>query len=247
MLGKTKTDVAQAGGMKLQAKNNKWYRYLLHAQLLVFAVVHFVLGMYFAFVTSEYANHPGFAATIKDHRNMDQICAIICFVLFALWLRCFLGMLKDKKISVLYYIAMAVSVVLPFVYTAMSDSYILDAMRNVLAGDAELIIDGVGNVNEITFWTGLNYGMWINSAEFTSESQLVLDYLGKLSLESGAEMELAKFDLKALLDMFRVDKYSWNKFELYAIINAVVSVAFVAGTAILVPLKKNLLTKLFKK
>ena len=98
MLGKTKVETTEKTGVRLQPQN-KWYRYVALTQMIVFAVMHLILGMYFAFVTSEYANHPGFAATIKAHRNMDQICAIICFALFAVGLSCFYGLMKHKKLS----------------------------------------------------------------------------------------------------------------------------------------------------
>ena len=248
MLGKTKVDGAQEGGVKLQAKNNKWYRYIVQVQLLAFAVMHLILGMYFAFVSSEYANHPGFSAKIEDHRNMDQICAVICFVLFVLWLRLFLGLKKDKKISVTYYIGLVVSAALPFVYLVMSDNYIIDAMKETVAANyPELFVEGKGSVNDITFWAGFEFGMWQNSADFTSESQLILDYLAKIGAENGAQVELAKFDMAALIEEFRIAKYSWNKFELYAIINAVVSAVFAACTIIFIPLKQSKLAKLFKK
>lgn len=248
MLGKTKIDGALKGGAKLQAKNNKWYRYIVQVQLLVFAVMHLILGIYFAFVSSEYANHPGFTARIEDHRNMDQIFAIVCFVLFVLWLCLFMGVRKNKKISLLYYIGMVVSVVVPFVYLAMSDNYVIDAMKETIAaGYPELFVDGKGSVNEITFWAGFEFGMWQNGSEITSESQIVLDCLSKIGVESGAEIELAKFDMAGLVDHFRVVKYNWNTFELYAILNAVVSAAFVACTIIFVPLKQSKLAKLFKK
>ena len=248
MLGKTKMDGAQAGGVKLQAKNNKWYRYIAQAQLIVFAVVHLILGMYFAFVSSEYANHPGFTTRIEDHRNMDQIFAIICFVLVILWVGLFVSLKKDKKISAMYYIGMAVAAVFPFVYLVASNNYVVDAMRDtLLASYPELFVEGAGNVNEITFWAGFEFGMWQNSSEMSGESQIVLDYISKIGAQSGTTVELAKFDVAGLVQAFRNAKYGWNKFELYAIINAVLSVAFMACSVFFIPMKESKLLKLFKK
>ena len=229
-------------------KNNKWYRYVTQAQLIVFAVMHLILGMYFAFVSTVYANHPGFAAKIEDHRNLDQICAIICFVLFVVGLRIFGDLRKNKKISVLYYIYMAVSAVLPFVYLAMSDKYITDAMMETLiAGYPEVIVEGKGDANWITFWSGVEFGAWANGGEITNESQIILDYLSNIGVEAGAQVEMAEFDLGGLLAQFRAEMYSWNKFELYAIINVVVSVVFAVGGIVFLPLKKFKKTEILEK
>lgn len=240
MLGKTKMDTTEKSGAKLQGKNNKWYRSVAQVQLLVFAAMHLILGMYFAFVSSVYANHPGFTAEIKAHRYMDQICAIVCFVLFVLWLRLFLGLRKNKKISVLYYIGMAVSAVLPFVYIAMSDKYILDTMMETLVvGYPEVIVDGQGDASWIAFWTGIEFGAWANGAEITHESQIITDYLSNIGVEAGTQVEMAKFDLAGLLAQLRNDMYNWNKFELYAIINAAVTAVFAVAGVIFLPLKKK--------
>lgn len=243
MLGKTKMDTTEKGGTKLQGRNNKWYRYVAQAQMLVFAVMHLVLGMYFAFVSSEYANHPGFTAKIEDHRNLDQICAIVCFVLFVVGLRLFFGLMKDKKTSVLYYAYMAVSAVLPFVYLLMSGNYIVDAMMAILNDSAE-VIEGQGETNTIVFWAGIEFGAWTNGGDITSESEIILDYLSRIGAEAGAWVDLADFDLAGLLKEFRIDMYSWNKFEVYAIVNVVVTAVFVVCGIIFLPLKKS---KLFKK
>lgn len=220
-------------------KNNKWYRYVTQAQLILFAVMHLILGVYFAFVTTVYANHPGFAAKIEDHRNLDQICAIICFVLFVLGLRFFGDLRKSKKISVLYYIYMAVSAVLPFVYLAMSDKYITDTMMETLiASYPEVIAEGKGDASWITFWTGVEFGAWANGAEITHESQIIADYLKGIGVEAGAQVELANFDLSGLLAQLRADMYSWTKFEMYAIINVVATVVFAVGGIVFLPFKK---------
>lgn len=245
MLGKTKMDGAQNAGAKLGAKNNKWYRRVTRVQLLVFAAMYLILGMYFAFVTTEYANHPGFAATIEAHRNMDQIFAVIYFALFITCCGLFGSLRKGKQISVLYYVVMAAAAVLPFVYCAMSDSYIVETMRdNLVEKYPEVIVDGKGDAGWITFWTGIEFGAWANGGEITHESQVIVDYLKNIGVEAGAEVEIAKFDLGGLLAQLKNEMYSWNKFELYAIINAVLSVAFGVCTAIMIPLKK---IKLFKK
>lgn len=234
MVGKTKMD-----GPKLQAKNNKWYRYITLAQLLVFAAMHLILGMYFAFVSSIYANHPGFTAKIAEHKRLDTVFAVVCIVLFVLWLRLFLDLKKNKKISVLYYISMAVSAVLPFAYLGMSSTCLADAMRDTLvAGYPEVIVDGVGDASWITFWSGVEFGAWANGGEITHESQVIADYLSKIGVEAGAQVELAKFDMGGLLAQFRNEMYAWNKFEVYAIINAVVTAAFVACGIVFLPLKK---------
>ena len=224
-------------------KNNKWYRGILQVQLIVFAAMHLILGMYFAFVSSMYANHPGFSAKIEDHRNLDQIFAIVCFVLFVLWLNQFMAVRKNKKVSVLYYISMVVSVALPFVYFAMSDAYIVEAMRATLETNyTDIFAAGKGEADAVAYWAGFEYGLWAEGAEAAHDS--IVAYLGNIGVESGAEVELAKFDLAGLIDQFRDAKESWNKFELYAIINAAVSAVFVVCTVIFVPLKKS---KLFKK
>mgnify|MGYP006923403281 CR=1 FL=1 len=55
MLGKTKMDGTPKGGTKLQTKNNKWCRYVVQAQTLVFAAMHLILGVYFVIVFLAYA------------------------------------------------------------------------------------------------------------------------------------------------------------------------------------------------
>lgn len=246
MLGKTKVDTTEKGGVRLQSKNNKWYRYTAQVQMLVFAVMHLVLGMYFAFVSSEYANHPGFTAKIEGHRNLDQICAIVCFVLFVLGLRSFLGLRKTKKISALYYVYMAVSAVLPFVYLFMSANYVVDAMMGLL--NESIAIEGQADTNEIVFWAGIEFGAWANGGDITTESEIILDYLSKIGEEAYAWVNLADFNFGGLIKLFRIDMYSWNKFELFAIINAVVTVAFVVCGFVFLPLKKSeKLAKVFKK
>lgn len=248
MLGKTKMDTTEKSGARLQGKNNKWYRNIAQVQLLVFAAMHLILGVYFAFVNSEYANHPGFAAKIEDHRNLDQICAIVCFALFVLCLRLFFGLLKDKKISLLYYICMAVSAVLPFVYLSMSDMYIVDAMKETLvAGYPEVIVEGKGDANWIVFWTGVEYGAWANGGEITHESEIIVDYLSKIGVEAGAQVDMATFDLGGVLAQLRNDMYSWNKFELYSIINAAVTAVFVVDGIVFLPLKKFKKPEAFEK
>ena len=245
MLGKTKTDGAQNAGARLGAKNNKAYRVITQVQLLVFAAMYLVLGLYFAFVSTEYANHISFTARIEDHRNMDQIFAVIYFVLFVLSCGLFGSLKKDKKISVLYYVCMAVAAVAPFVYNAMSNNYIVDTMKDIMmTGYPEIIEDGKGDASWITFWTGIEYGAWTNGSEITHESQIIVDYLKNIGVEAGAQVDMAEFDLAGLLAQLRNDMYNWNTFSLYAIINAVVSVAFAVGAALLIPLKKS---KLFNK
>lgn len=240
MLGKTELDTTEKGGARLQTKNNKWYRYIALAQMLVFAVIHLVLGMYFAFVSAEYANHTGFTAKVEAHRYLDQIFAIVCFALFVLDLRLFLGLKKNKKISLLYYICMVVSAVLPFAYLLISDKVIVNAMTEILTtGYPEVIVEGQGNANWIVFWTGVEYGAWSNGGEITHESQAIVDYLSKVGVDSGAQVELAKFDLSGVLAQLRAEIHSWNKFELYTIINAAVTAVFTVCAAIFIPLGKK--------
>lgn len=243
MLGKTKVESTEKGGVRLQAKNNKWYRYVALTQMVVFAVMHLVLGMYFAFVSSEYANHPGFTAKIDAHRIMDQIFAIVCFVLFVVGLRCFYGLMKQKKISVLYYVYMAVSAVLPILYIAMSGNFVADAMVAVLEEGYPEFLEG-DETGWIAYWVGIEYGAWANGGDITYESEIILDYLSRIGEEAGAVVALSNFNLNGLLKEFRADMYVWNTFEIYAIINAVLSVVFAVCGIFFLPLKKS---KLFKK
>lgn len=236
MLGKTKVETTEKTGVRLQPQN-KWYRYVALTQMIIFAVMHLILGMYFAFVTTEYANHPGFAATIKAHRNMDQICAIICFALFATGLSSFYGLMKHKKISVLYYIYLVVSAVLPIAYIAVSGNLITDAMLAVLEEGYFEFFEG-GETSEMVYWIGVEFGAWANGGEITAESEIILDYLSRIGEEAGAIVALDDFDLKGLLGALRDDMYVWNKFELYAIINAALSAVFVVLGVIFCPVKK---------
>lgn len=223
-------------------KNNKLYRGILQVQVLVFAAVQLILGMYFAFVSTEYANHPGFTAKIEDHRNLDQIFAVVCFVLFCLLLSQFMTVRKDKKVSLIYYISMVAVVALPFVYFVMSDKCIVDAMRATLETNyADIFPAGKGEADAITYWAGFEFGLWTEGAEAMHDS--IVGYLGNIGVESGAEVELAKFDLAGVIDQFRDVKDNWNKFELFAIINTAVSAVFVVCTVIFVPLKSKLLKK----
>ena len=223
-------------------KNNKLYRGILQVQVLLFAAVYLILGMYFAFVSSMYANHPGFTAKIEDHRNMDQIFAVISFVLIGFMLSQFMAVRREKKVSLVYYVGMVVAAALPFVYCAMSNSYIVEAMQATLETNySDVFAAGKGEADTVVYWVGFEFGLWAEGAEAVKDS--IVSYLGNIGVESGAEVELAKFDLAGLIDQFRDVKESWNKFELFAIINAAVSAVFVICTAIFVPLK----SKLFKK
>ena len=242
MLGKTKVDATEKG-VRLQARNNKWYKYIALVQMALFAVMHLILGMYFAFVSSEYVNHPGFTTKIEAHRNMDQICAIICFVLFVVGLRAFYGLMKHKRISTLYYVYMAVSAILPIVYLLMSDAFVFNAMLGILEEGYPEFIEA-GDAGEMVFWTGIEFGAWTNGSDISSESEIILEYLSRIGAEAGTEMSLANFDLDGLLDAFRTDMYAWNKFELYSIINVVVTAVFAVCGIIFLPFKKS---KLFKK
>lgn len=237
MLGKTKMDATEKVGVRLQPQN-KWYRYIALAQMIVFAVMHLVLGMYFAFVSSEYVNHPGFTANIKAHRNLDQICAIVCFVLFVVGLRVFYGLMKHKKITVLYYVYMAVAAILPVVYLVVSDAYVFNAILEILETGYPEFFEGE-ETSWITYCVGVEFGAWANGGEITNESEIVLDYLSRIGAEAGAVVALADFDLSGLINEFRADMYVWNKFELFAIINAVLSVVFAVCGFIFLPFKKK--------
>lgn len=243
MLGKTKVETTEKAGVKLQLQNNKWYRYVALVQMIVFVAMHLILGIYFAFVSSEYANHPGFTAKIDEHRILDQICAIVCFALFVLGLRCFYGLMKHKKISVLYYVYMAVSAVLPILYIAMSGNYITDAMVAVLEESFPEFLEGE-ETGWITYWVGIEFGAWANGGDITYESEIILDYLSRIGEEAGAVVTLGDFNLRGLLNELRADVYAWNKFEMYSIINAALTVVFVVCGVFFLPLKKS---KLFKK
>lgn len=237
MLGKTKVETTEKAGARLQPQNNKWYRYVALTQMIVFAAMHLILGMYFAFVTSEYANHPGFAAKIEAHRNMDQICAIICFAFFAVGLSCFYGLMKHKKISVLYYIYMAVSAVLPIVYIAVSGNLITDAMMTVLEEGYFEFFEGE-ETSEMVYWIGIEFGAWANGGEITNESEIILEYLSRIGEEAGEIVALGDFNLKGLLGALRDDMYVWNRFELYSIINAALSAVFIVLGVVFRPVKK---------
>ena len=243
MLGKTKVEKTEKGGVRLQAKNNKWYRYVALVQMIVFAVMHLVLGIYFAFVSSEYANHPGFTAKIEAHRYLDQICAIVCFALFVLGLRCYYGLMKHKKISALYYIYMAISAVLPVLYLAVSGNVIVDAMMGILEEGYPEFLEGE-ETSWMAYWVGAEFGAWGNGSEITYESEIVLDYLSRIGEEAGAVVTLGDFNLRGLLNEFRADIYAWNKFEVYSLVNAAVTVVFAVCGIFFLPLKKS---KLFKK
>lgn len=238
MLGKTKVETNEKVGARLQSPKNKWYRYVALVQMIVFAVMHLILGMYFAFVSSEYANHPGFTAKIDAHRNMDQICAIICFALVVVGLRCFYGLMKQKKISVLYYIYMAVSAVLPILYIAMSGNYINDAMVAVLEEGFPEFFEGE-ETGWITYWVGIEFGAWANGGDITYESEIILDYLSRIGEEAGAVVALGDFNLRGLLNEFRADMYVWNRFELYSIINAALTAVFAVLGIVFLPFKKT--------
>ncbi|MBR4290659.1 MAG: hypothetical protein IKT52_08475 [Oscillospiraceae bacterium] len=211
--------------------------------MIVFAVMYLILGMYFAFVTSEYANHPGFAATIKAHRNMDQIFAIVCFALFVVGLRCFYGLMKQKKIPALYYVYMAISAVLPILYIAMSDNFITDAMVSILEEGYPEFLEGEDG-GWMVYWIGVEFGAWANGGEITFDSEIVVDYLSRIGHEPGVWVDFADFNLSGLLAEFRADMNTWNKFEVYSIVNASLSVVFVVCGIFFLPLKKS---KLFQK
>ena len=239
MLGKTKVAAAEKTGVRLQAKNNKWYRYVSLVQMAVFAAMHLILGVYFAFVSSEYVNHPGFTTRIEAHRHMDQICAIICFVLFVVGLRLFYGLLKQKKISILYYVYLAASAILPILYLAMSNAYVMDAMVEILNESGE-IYDGLIWTNSFVYEAGKEFGQWSNEVD----DQIILDCLARIGEEAEVEISLADFNMSGLISDFRNSMYAWNRFELYAIVNAALSVVFAVCGFIFLPLKKS---KLFKK
>lgn len=243
MLGKTKVETTEKAGARLQLQNNKWYRYVALAQMIVFVAIHLILGIYFAFVSSEYANHPGFTAKIEAHRYLDQICAIVCFALFVVGLRCFYGLMKHKKISVLYYVYLAVSAVLPILYLAMSNNFVVDAMVGILEEGYPEFLEGEES-GWIAYWVGIEFGAWANGGEITYESEIILDYLSRIGEEAGAWVALGDFNLSGLIGELRADVYAWNKFEMFSIINAALSVVFAVCGIFFLPLKKS---KLFKK
>lgn len=233
MAGTTKVDATQKGGARLQAKNNKWYRYVSLVQMAVFAAMHLILGIYFAFISSEYVNHPGFTTKIAAHRNLDQICAIVCFALFVIGLRLFMGLQKQKRVSFLYYIYLAVSAALPILYLVMSNGLVVDAMIEIL--NESTAIDGEAEVNELVKWAGIEFGKWSNDVD----PEEILDCIARIGEEADAWVNMADFNMSGLISYFRNSMYNWNKFELYTIINAVLSVVFGVCGAILLPKKKS--------
>ena len=230
-------EVTEKGGVRLQPKNHKWYRVISLVQMAVFAAMHLVLGLYFAFISSEYVNHPGFTTRIEAHRNLDQICAIVCFALFVIGLRLFYGLLKQKKISALYYVYMAVSALLPIAYLLISSVCVTNAMAEVL--NEVVAIDGQADTNELVFWGGIEFGAWANGGEYTVEHDKIFDYLARIGEEAYAWVDLSDFNMSGLVRELRNEMYNWYKFELYAIVNAVLSVAFVVCGAIFLPKKKS--------
>ena len=243
MFGKTKMDVTEKEGVRLQSPKNKWYKYIALVQMAIFAVVHLVLGIYFAFVSSEYANHPVFTANIQAHRYLDQICAIACFALFVVGLRCFFGLVKDKKISVLYYVYLAVSAVLPILYLVVSGNLVMDAMMSVLEEGYPEFLEGE-ETGWMVYCVGIEFGAWANGGEITYESEIIADYLGRIGEEVGAWVALSDFNLSGLISELRADVHAWNKFEMFSLINAVLSVVFAVCGIFFLPLKKS---KLFQK
>ena len=238
MLGKTKVESTEKAGVRLQPRNNKWYRYIALVQMIFFAAMHLILGIYFAFVSSEYANHLGFTAKIDTHRYLDQICAIACFALFVLGLRCFYGLMKHKKITVLYYVYLVVSAVLPVLYLVMSGNLVADAMVSLMEEVYPELLEG-DETGWIAYCIGIEFGAWPNGGEITYESEIILDYLGKIGEEAGAIVTLGDFNIRGLLNELRADVYAWNKFEIYAIINVVLSALFAACGVFFLPLKKS--------
>ena len=243
MFGKTKMDVAEKEGVRLQSPKNKWYKYVALVQMAVFAVVHLVLGIYFAFVSSGYANHPGFTASIEAHRYLDQICAIVCFALFVVGLRCFYGLMKHKQISVLYYVYLAVSAVLPILYLAISGNLVNEAMMGVIETSYPEFFEGEDG-GWMVFCVGIEFGAWPNGGEITFDSEIIADYLSRIGQEPGVWVEFADFDLNGLISELRADVYGWNKFEMFSIINAALSVVLAVCGIFFLPLKKS---KLFQK
>ena len=243
MFGKTKMDVTEKEGVRLQSPKNKWYKYIALVQMAIFAVVHLVLGIYFAFVSSAYANHPGFTANIQAHRYLDQICAIVCFALFVVGLRCLFGLAKDKKISVLYYVYLAVSALLPILYLVVSGNLVMDAMMSVLEESYPEFFEGEDG-GWMVFCVGIEFGAWPNGGEITFDSEIIADYLSRIGQEPGVWVDFADFDLNGLISELRADVHAWDKFQLFSIINAALSVVFAVCGIFLLPLKKS---KLFQK
>ena len=111
----------------------RWFNNIVRTEIFVFAALQLIVALYFAFVTTEYANHPIYAATLPNGKWLytkdipmqplvDQLFAILFFVLAGMALAVN-GKVKktNGKAPKLFYIYLIASGVLSIAYLAVSE------------------------------------------------------------------------------------------------------------------------------
>jgi len=224
-------------GRSLEKRN--WFKYVVHSQLIVFMVMHLILGLYLAFVNTKYANFPGYAEkerfNIKDHQQLDTICAIICFALVAIGLRIHISIKRYQRIPLVYYGYIAVAAALPLIYVMMSNMHVTNSLTNYLLKVKEFR-SGEGNINNVVYEAGIRMGVWDKKAVIADD--VIKGYVSAMGENMGEIVKIKSLDLGTLVREMRAQTEVWNKFELYSIINLAVSVIFLVG-AIFIPGKKK--------
>lgn len=228
---KEATNLVSNAGPRLS--NKKWYNYVVHTQLFLFVAMHLVLGIYLAFVSTEYANKQVYTAKIDNHQKLDQIFAIACFLMVGVALNIHSKMKLIKKIPVRYYIYMGVAAVLPLAYVILSSMIVNGAVRENLD---TLFTTGVGNTEYIVYYAGIELGTWTPADTVTWDA--IGAYLTEIGEDLFQSVKLDNFDLGGVVKQMRTELYGWNMFEMFSFINLGVSAVMIV-CSIFIPRQKK--------
>jgi len=209
--------------------NKKWYNYIVHTQLFVFMAMHLVLGIYLAFVSTEYANKQMFTAKIDDHQKLDQIFAVACFVMVGFALNVHSKLKKIKKIPVRYYVYMGISAVLPLAYVLISnmvaEGAVVEAIKPELTEMGAMTKEGKAYVDYVVYCSGIEVGVW-TPANFKMD--LLSPYFAEIGEKARTWVLFDSVDVGGIVKMMRNELYGWDGFALFSYINAGVSALFLA-------------------
>ena len=214
--------------------NKKWYNYIVHTQLFVFMAMHLILGLYLAFVSTEYANKQVFTAKIDDHQKLDQIFAIACFVMAGFALNVHSKLKKIKKIPVRYYIYMGISALLPLAYVLISNMVaggaVIEAIKPDLTEAGAMTKEGKAYIDYVLYYSGIDVGVW-TPADFNMG--LLNPYFAEIGEKAHTWVLFDNVDVSGIVELMRNKLYGWDKFALYSYINLGVSALFLGcGVAV---------------
>ena len=241
MVRKSQKDMPDLSGKNgARLSNKKWYNYIVHTQLFLFAAVQLILGVYLAFVSTEYANTRVYTAKLDSHQKLDQIFAIACFVMAGMALNVHGKMKKIKKIPVRYFVYMGISAVLPLAYMLLSNmivgNEVAEAIKPELADMGMLAANGDARAEYVVYCAGLEMGSW------TPADSVTWDMLGAYLTPIGEKLftwvPFSNIDISSIAVQMRNEMYGWDMYAMSSWINLGVSALFIA-CSILIPRQKK--------